>query len=294
MMIEYYIKYKMIELDWMFMGLFSWLLNLRTVQKTHKYERLMKTNITKNTPEGLKLYDYKGHRCVVLNAPSNTNSVILGIATSHPGDLLKDDLAYKLDMNSQKEGSQYVTFLFMDIDQLKGSLKYVQDNDDFNKDFWYSLSNFLLKCGEDEQLLKLRVFSDLNKTDLQEVKFSYVKRQRDLMIQDPNLNKMFTVDNLDLFKSHFHNDTIILVAHVLAFQILNPNKFSTVTDSDQFFDLCKTYNPVIPVFHYDQLKDNAVFVKTWHHTSWLPFKRFSKYGLIGYSYDQDKLDPPSS
>lgn len=284
MMIEYYIKNKIIELNWMFMGLFSWLLNLRTVQKTHRYERLMKTNITKDTPEGLKFYDYKGHRCVVLNAPSNTNSVILGIATSHPGDLLKDGLAYKLDMDSQKGGPLYVTFLFMDIDQLKGSLKYVRDNNDF----WLCLSNFLLKCGEDGQLLKLRVFSDLNKTDLQEVKFSYVRRQRDLMIQDPNLNKMFTVDNLDLFKSHFHNDTIILVAHVLAFQILNPNKskeFSTATDSDQIFDLCKTYNPVIPVSHYDQLKDKVVFVKTCHYTSWLPFKRFSKYGLIGHNYD---------
>jgi hypothetical protein len=224
----------------------------------------MKTKITKNTSDGHKFYDYKGHRCVVLNAPSNTNSVLIAIATSNPGGLLKEDLAYRLDMTTSSNKDQYVTFALVPIDQLKYSLTFIGGHREFNDNYLFSLSEFLLKYGESGESLKLRIFSDFDKTYNQEKKLSYVLRQKDLMLQDPNFNNMFNKNNLNLFKSNYHENTTVLVANVLALHILDANvlkDFSANKNTNQFFDLCKKYNKDISEFHYDQLKDNAEFVK---------------------------------
>lgn len=292
-MIEYCTKYKIIELSWILMGVFDWVLKLKNLSN-YRSRYLMKTKITLNTSENFKFYDYKGHRCVVVNAFNNTNSALIALATTNPGNL--KDLSFKLDMVSESGCSQYVTFLLVPLDELSNNVVFLSNKEDFTKNFVSSVSTILLYFHENKIPVDVRVYSDSHTMTIHE-QLIYFNQQKKLLIDNPNFNGMFTNDNFKMInlpkKNQINNYTLVASLH--AYYVIQPdvlNEYANVSNRSEFLEVCEIFK-LSNEWHLDQFKKNNSSV-TSEETPWLPLKRFNKYGPIGFNSNQDKLDPPSS
>lgn len=293
MMIEYYIKNNMIELSWILMGVFDWVLKLKNLSY-YRSRYLMKTQITLNTSQNFKFYDYKGHRCVVLNAFNNTNSALIALATTNPGNLT--DLSYKLDMVSESGGFQYVTFLLVPLDEFSNNVVFLSNKEDFSKNFVSSLSKIFLYFHENNIPVDVRVYSDSHTMTIYE-QLIYFNQQKKLLIDNPNFNGMFMNDNFKMINlpKKDQNASYTLVATLFASYVIQPdvlNQYANVSNRSDFLEVCKIFNSS-KEWYLDQLKRNNSSVIS-EETPWLPFKCFNKYSLIGYNSNQDKQDPPGS
>jgi hypothetical protein len=143
------------------------------------------------------MYDYKGHRCVVLNTFKDSNSVLIGLATTNPGpDLIK--LCRELSMVSEKGKPQYLTLILLPLDELCENVEFISKKEQFITEFVSCISKEILFCHENNIFLPVRIYSEVNTMTLFE-QLDYLKEQQKLLLNNSNFNGAFTKDNLELF-----------------------------------------------------------------------------------------------